>query len=208
MPARQFKIYSWVVIDPGPFDGFLDFETIFGRSAPLHIEIGSGRGTFLIHQARAFANLNFLGIEWASKYYRYSVDRVGRHDLRNVRLTRTDAAAFIQTHIPDGSVDCYHIYYPDPWPKKRHHKRRFVTDDNVDRLYQTLKPGGRVQLATDHADYYEQMCRVFDQNRNRFEAAEFEHPAGAGKNELVGTNYERKYVKEGREKFALAVRKI
>ena len=83
----------------------VDFDAVFGRKAPLHIEIGSGRGTFLVSQAKAFPEINFIGIEWANRYYRYSADRVARWDLRNARMVRDDAAAFIAEHVGDQSVD-------------------------------------------------------------------------------------------------------
>ncbi|MHC4243503.1 MAG: hypothetical protein ACYSU4_13940, partial [Planctomycetota bacterium] len=82
--ARTLKEYSSVLLKPEEIDSKLDFVQIFGRTGPVHIEIGSGKGTFLVNQARAHPGDNFLGIEWARKYYRYAVDRIGRWDLTNV----------------------------------------------------------------------------------------------------------------------------
>ncbi|NLE90012.1 MAG: hypothetical protein GX602_03630, partial [Dehalococcoidales bacterium] len=90
--------------------GKIDSVQIFGRTGTFHIEIGSGRGTFLLNQAQAHPDDNFLGIEWASRYYRYAVDKMGRWNVSNVRLIRTEAASFISDFIPDNSVDCFHIY--------------------------------------------------------------------------------------------------
>ena len=136
--ARILKEYPSVSLYPEDLswgllteDGKIDFVRIFGRAGPVHIEIGTGKGTFLLNQARAQPGDNFLGIEWARKYYRYAVDRIGRWGLTNVRIIRTDAATFLADFIPDDSVECFHIYFPDPWPKKRHHKRRFIRPDNL-----------------------------------------------------------------------------
>ena len=207
MTTRQLHDYPTISIQPESLDGRIDFEVLFGRSGPVEIEIGSGKGTFLVNQAAAFETTSFLGIEWANKYYRYAVDRIGRRGLANVRLIRTDAAQFLAEHVPDGGVDGFHLYYPDPWPKARHHKRRFFCTANVGRMLCCLKPGGWINIATDHADYFEQMQTVAQLAVEADQATiiPFIRPAGAGEGELVGTNYERKYKKEGRPAYALAL---
>ena len=105
--ARTLKEYPSISLKPEDLDGRIDFVRIFGRSGPVHIEIGSGKGTFLLKQAGIHPGDNFLGIEWARKYYRYSVDRIGRWGLTNVRIIRTDAAVFLADYICDNSVDCF-----------------------------------------------------------------------------------------------------
>ncbi|OXU15421.1 tRNA (guanosine(46)-N7)-methyltransferase TrmB [Sedimentisphaera salicampi] len=197
------------IIKPEDYEGFIDFSgDVFASSGPLHIEIGSGKGTFLVHQASAEPEVNFIGIEWARKYYRYAADRMRRWGLTNVRMLQTDAAVFIRGHIADQSVDCYHIYFPDPWPKAKHNKRRFISEKNLPELIRTLKPGGIINAATDHDDYYEQICRVlFESGKDDFEEIEFIKPAGAEEGEKTGTNFERKYIPEGRITKTAAVRK-
>ncbi len=106
--ARAFKNYPDVAVNPEDLDGSIDFAHIFGRPQPVHVEVGSGKGTFLLNEARAFPEINFLGIEWASKYYRHAVDRIGRWGLSNVRLIRTDATAFLRESLPNESVSCFH----------------------------------------------------------------------------------------------------
>jgi tRNA (guanine-N7-)-methyltransferase len=185
----------------------IDFARIFGRKGPVHIEVGSGRGTFLVAQARKQPEANFLGIEKALKFYRHSLDRIGRWDLRNVRVLRTDAEIFVRESVPAGSVDCFHIYFPDPWPKKRHQKRRFVQSDTLAVLIRCLKPLGQIRVATDHADYFEQIQSVTSVYADRLEEIEFERPASAREGELTGTNYERKYVEDRRPIYTAAFRK-
>jgi tRNA (guanine-N7-)-methyltransferase len=204
---RILKDYPHVSLKLEDLDGRIDFVCLFGRSAPVHIEIGIGRGTFLLNQAKAQPQLNFLGIEWANKYYRYSVDRIGRWNLTNVRIIRTDAASFIIDFLPDVSVDCFHIYFPDPWPKKRHYKRRFFNTANTNQLLRSLKTGGTLRIATDHAQYFEQIKNVIAANADTLEQVDFLPAAGADTGEWVGTNFERKYLKENRQIFCLAVKK-
>jgi tRNA (guanine-N7-)-methyltransferase len=204
---RTLKDYSNVSLRLEDLDGQIDFIHLFGRPGPVHIEIGIGRATFLLNQAKAHPQLNFLGIEWANKYYRYSVDRIGRWNLANVRIIRADAAQFLTDYISDSSVDCFHVYFPDPWPKKRHHKRRFFNTANTDQLLRCLKPAGHLRIATDHAEYFEQIKNVIAANADRLEQVDFLPTAGADTGEWVGTNFERKYLKENRPILCLAVRK-
>lgn len=205
--ARTLKEYPSVSLKVEDLNGKIDFFRIFGRSAPIHIEIGSGKGTFLLKQAGAQPGDNFLGIEWARKYYRYAVDRIGRWALTNARIIRTDAAVFLADYICDSSVDCFHIYFPDPWPKKRHHKRRFVCQANLEHLIRCLKTGGKIKIATDHADYFEVIQKLINNEQKRLEEIQFHPTAGADTGEWVGTNFERKYLKDQRPIYTLAVKK-
>jgi tRNA (guanine-N7-)-methyltransferase len=173
----------------------------------VHIEIGSGKGTFLVNQASAYPEVGFLGIEWARRFYRYAVDRVGRRGLANVRIIRADAVTFLAEYVGDSTVDAFHVYFPDPWPKKRHHKRRFLQTSNLAVLIRCLKRGGDIQIATDHADYYEQILSAIEGFQDVFEQVTFRSPAGAERGEAAGTNYERKYIKDGRTIRTLALRK-
>jgi tRNA (guanine-N7-)-methyltransferase len=207
---RTLTDYSNISISPEIIHQMIDFDVIFGRSAPVEMEVGSGKGTFLLAEAKAFPEKNFFGIEWANKFYRHAVDRIGRWNISNVRLMRTDAAAFIANHIPDETIQLFHLYFPDPWPKKRHNKRRFFCDENLAQLRRILKSGGIINIATDHSDYFGQMTEVAQRaiEREHFKEIDFIRPAGAQEDELVGTNFERKYLKEGRKTFTLALQKI
>jgi len=206
--GRELKEYPDVVLKPEELSGPIDFLQVFGRSGPVHIEIGSGKATFLASQAKAQPETDFLGIEWARKFWRHAIDRIGRWGLANVRIVRADAPVFLRDFVPEGSVGCFHIYFPDPWPKKRHHKRRLLQQSNVEVMIRLLKPGGEICIATDHAEYYEQIKQVIAGFSGRLEEIEFLRPAGAREGELTGTNYERKYLKDGRPVYTIAVRKI
>jgi tRNA (guanine-N7-)-methyltransferase len=205
--SRVLKDFLEVSLKQENLGGAVNFGDIFGRSAPVHIEIGSGKATFLVNEAGTRPCDDFLGIEWCNKIYRYAVDRVGRRGLTNVRIIRADAVVFLKELVPDGSVDFFHIYFPDPWPKKRHHKRRFISPNNLEQLLRCLKSGGVINIATDHAEYFEQIKQVMAHERLR--EIEFFPTAGAepGKGEWAGTNFERKYLKEGRPIYTLARQK-
>ena len=205
--ARQLKEYPDIAIKPEFLDGSIDFKKIFGRNGPIHIEVGSGRGTFLVHQAKLSPEVNFLGIEWASRYYRYSVDRIGRWGLKNVRMLRADAAVFLAQHVPDNSLDCVHIYFPDPWPKKKHHKRRFISNKNLEQILRCLKKNGTIRIATDHAGYFEQIEEVLAEKNDCLRQIDFLPTAGASIGEWVGSNFERKYLKEKRPIYTAAFKK-
>ncbi|MBN1766271.1 MAG: tRNA (guanosine(46)-N7)-methyltransferase TrmB [Sedimentisphaerales bacterium] len=189
----------------------LELQDIFFRPGPVQIEIGSGKGTFLLNQARAHPEVNYLGIEWANKYYRYSVDRMRRWQMGNVRILRADAREFIGRFLPDESVQTYHVYFPDPWPKKRHHKRRFFCPDTIFTVLRTLLPAGFLRIATDHADYFQVITEVLRDHQEiapRFEQVDFYPTDSADVGEWVGSNFERKYLREGRKIYTLALRKI
>jgi len=205
--ARILKDYEAVSLKIENLNGKIDFVRIFGRPTPVNIEIGSGKGTFLLNQARANPGDNFLGIEWASRYYRLAVDRIGRWNITNVRIIRTEAASFIADFVTDNSVDCFHIYFPDPWPKKRHHKRRFIYPDNLENLIRCMKTNGQLRIATDHAEYFQQIKMVLAGASDKLEEIDFLPTAGAETGEWVGTNFERKYIKGQRPIYTVALRK-
>lgn len=173
----------------------------------MDLEIGSGKGTFLVQQAALEPNVDFLGIEWAKKFWRHAADRARRHALGNVRLLWADATVFVRNYVGDGSLRRVHIYFPDPWPKARHHKRRSVQAPFLRELHRVLRPGGEVRLATDHAEYFAWMEEHAAEVSDLFERRPFERPDSAGDEELVGTNFERKYRREGRPFHAMVLAK-
>lgn len=207
---KKFKkeYFEKIAINPEELDGYIDFEKLFDNSNPVEIEIGSGKGTFLVNQAKSFAGKNFLGIEWANKYYKHAVDRIGRWALENVKMLRTDATTFLPEHISPDSISGYHIYFPDPWPKKRHHKRRFICKNNIEVMLRTLKTGGIINIATDHADYFDWMKEHIATFTGRVKEVDYIRTAGADDGEMAGTNFERKYLKQGRNVYTIAIKKL
>ncbi|MFC1783568.1 tRNA (guanosine(46)-N7)-methyltransferase TrmB [Planctomycetota bacterium] len=200
-----------IAVDLDNYSPPMDLERLFGGSEPIHIEVGAGKGTFLLNQARSCPEVNYLGIEWANKYYRYSVERMRRWQVPNVRILRTDARYFIERYLPDECVNTYHIYFPDPWPKKRHHKRRFFLPDNLAHLVRSLVIGGELRTTTDHAEYFEIIRNLLlpdSTSAALFEPIDFLPANTAHPGEWVGSNFERKYLKQDRPIYTLAVRKL
>ncbi len=183
----------------------------FGPRAhlPLEIEIGSGKGTFLVQQAPRQPEVNFLGIEWAGEFFRYAADRVRRNEIPNVRLLHADAIEFIRHRCPAAICRVIHLYFPDPWPKKRHHKRRSVQDQSLLDFHRILEPGGEVRIVTDHDEYWQWIEEHALRAQSLFAREPFAPPGDgdSGGGELVGTNFERKYRREGRPFHAMTLRK-
>jgi len=127
----------------------LDLAALFGRSAPLEIEVGAGRGDFLIERAAACPERDFLAVELAASVARLMAARAGRRALRNLRVLVADARTIVNLMLPAASVAAYHIYFPDPWPKARHGKHRMLSPATVAGLARTLAPGGRIHVASD-----------------------------------------------------------
>ena len=183
----------------------MDFAAMFGNARPVELEIGCGKGTFILGRAQARPEVNLLGVEWARAYCHYTADRVRRAGLTNVRMLRVDAALLVSTLIAPASLSRVHIYFPDPWPKTRHHRRRLIQTPFIARLHDLLAPGGQVLIVTDHLDYFEHIGRVLASARG-FVRVAFPQMAD-NEGELVGTNFERKYIAQGRPFYKAALLK-
>ncbi|MDX2146689.1 MAG: tRNA (guanosine(46)-N7)-methyltransferase TrmB [Planctomycetota bacterium] len=179
---------------------------------PFEIEIGCGKGTFLLNQASAESATNFLGIEYAGEYWAYTGDRCRRAGLTNVRVLYADAVDFVRWRVPDSIVRVIHLYFSDPWPKRRHHKNRVVQDRFLRDCWRVLVPAGELRIVTDHEEYWEWMQEKFAKVAQGpgalFERLEFETPAAAREGELVGSNFERKYRREGRPFYSCRLRRL
>ncbi len=176
---------------------------LFGNDNPVELEIGMGKGTFLVGQAGRRPEVNFFGIEWARWYWRYASDRLRRRGLTaNVRTVRAEAREFVEDRVPPGSLSVLHVYFPDPWPKARHNKRRMIQKSFMPLAERALAPGGRLQVVTEHADYWQQIEPTIEASPlKRVDYVDF---GSAGEGEVVGTNFERKYIAEGRTFHSIA----
>lgn len=186
----------------GPIDPRAWFEHPDRR---FEIEIGSGKGTFLVQQAPLHPQTNYLGIEWAGEFYRYAADRMRRRGMDNVRILRADATEFLTHWCQRGVAIVVHLYFLDPWPKKRHHKRRVVRDDTIRVLHRVLAEGGELRLVTDHDDLWAWYEDHAARHGELFARRPFERLGSADADELVGTNYERKFAREGRPFHAMTL---
>lgn len=188
-PSQQAILYT----PPSWFER-LDWARVFPKAQPIEVDLGCGDGTLLLHWARKFPDRNWLGVERLKgrilKLER-KAPRLGIAD--NLRGLRIESGYAVEWLFPPASIAAYHIYFPDPWPKKRHHKRRLFQPEFVAALRWTLTTGGYVNLATDHRDYFAQMLEVFGAATG-FERVEPLVPATPEDM----TDFERDFVAEGR----------
>ena len=183
----------------------LDLDTLFNRPAAVTLEVGFGNGDSLMQQAASKPQNNYLGIE----VHRPGVGRLlhlaDNAGITNVRVINHDAVEVLQQQIPDQGLDCVQLFFPDPWHKKRHHKRRIVKAEFIQLIHQKLKSGGLFHLATDWQDYAEHMLKQMEQARG------FTNTAGEG-NYAINTDrpltkFERRGQRLGHGVWDLVYRK-
>ena len=134
----------------------IDWGELFGNENPVEIEIGCGKGRFLLEASRQHPEINYVGVERALKYVQHAKERLLKGNATGVFLIWSDAAYLVDRYIGEGAVDAYHVYFPDPWPKKRHRKRRLFRNEIwLGGLIRTLNSSkGRIYVATDYAEYF------------------------------------------------------
>jgi tRNA (guanine-N7-)-methyltransferase len=186
----------------------LDWGEVFGAPGPVEVEIGIGKGRFLLEVAALRPEVHHLGVEWANQYLSIAEERAAKRGLTNVRFVRVDAKELLARAVPEGSVDVYYVFYPDPWPKKRHHKRRFFDGPTVDRIAATLKPGGHLHVATDHDGYWEALEPLVDAHPHLERLARFGGEAFPVPVDGPLTNFEAKYAVEGRSQHRASWRRL
>jgi len=135
---------------PRPWDP----AALFGRQAPLEIEVGSGKGLFLSHSSTTRPDVDFLGIEVAHKYAEFAANALAKLDVRNAIVVDGDATRIFTELIPDNSLAAVHVYFPDPWWKMKHRKRRVMRESFVRDVQRALRPGGSLHFWTDVEEYF------------------------------------------------------
>jgi tRNA (guanine-N7-)-methyltransferase len=175
----------------------LDFAEVFGREAPVEVDIGCGNGTFVTALAAQKPERNFLGIERLAGRIRSVCRNAASLELANVRVLRIDALHALAQLIPPASVEILHLLFPDPWPKRRHHRRRTVTDEFVAAVHRALVPDGLFHIATDHPEYFQLIERLI---LSRFEAAPRNEP-------FPKSTFEQRFAVRGLEIHRLLLRK-
>jgi tRNA (guanine-N7-)-methyltransferase len=136
----------------------LDLKKIFGRKAPLHVDLGCGDGSFLCTLAQRLPDKNFLGVERLSGRVRRTALKA--NSLDNVRLLQVESSYAVRYLLPPGSVQMFYLLFPDPWPKRRHHRRRIVTPDFLSSVRVALEQNGVIYIATDYLDYFKQIKEI------------------------------------------------
>lgn len=184
------------------------WRELFSADRPVEIEVGSGKGLFLANAAARRPDRSFVGLEVSRKYAREAAARIAKAGLTNVKLMRGDARIFFDRLVLPASVETIHVYFPDPWWKRRHRKRRIFNDWFVDRVIVSLVSRGELRLATDVSEYYESIIKLIAR-RAELIAVDFPEPGEpiTGEADYL-TNFERKYRIEGRSIYRACYQKI
>ncbi len=192
LPLEELEPYLLPLPDP---PAPLDWPALFGNAHPVELEVGFGKGLFLLTQALARPDVNFVGVEIVRKYQLFTATRLAKRGLRNARLACGDARLFLRDRVADGSLAAVHVYFPDPWWKKRHHKRRVFTPQFAAQCERVLGPGGRLHVATDVEEYFGLMREALAPLGGLVELPA--EPEGEGQPDGCQTNFERKARERG-----------
>ena len=182
---------SSLIYRPDSILDWLNLEKLFARRQPVEVELGSGDGSFLSQYAKLRLDRNFIGVERLLGRLR-KLDKKGRRaGLANLRVVRIEAAYFLDYLLPKKSIAALHVYFPDPWPKRRHRRKRLINDQFTESASKILEPGGVVYLRTDDIDYFTQMNQVFRASPG-FQPVET--PANLA---AIVTDFEREFLARG-----------
>ncbi len=177
-------------------DSPLEWEALFGRDAAHVIEIGFGNGDTLVAQAAERADADFIGIEVHEPGVGHCLIKLREAGVANLKAISHDAIEVLDRQIPAGSVDRINLYFPDPWPKKRHHKRRIVQPSFLELCWKALRPDGALHIATDWANYAEHIDEVLGESE-RFELDERREHGGDAPLDRPQTKFEQRGLKLG-----------
>lgn len=201
--SRRFRIApnadQWMLELPPGVEP-IDWQALFGRRAPLELEIGCGKGLFLLNAARRDPDANFVGIEVARKFAIQSASRLAKRAVPNARVLCADARVLVAYRLAEASVRRIHVLFPDPWWKKRHRKRRVFTPEFVIHCGRVLEPGGEVHVATDVQEYFRDIEALFAAHSD-LASRPVAEPAEPSHDMDYLTNYERRSRKAGKPVF-------
>lgn len=174
---------------------------IFSRTAPLEVDLGCGDGAYLVALAKQNPDRNFLGIERLLGRVRGTSQKIRHAGLTNARILRVEIAYAVTHLLPVHSVEVFHLMFPDPWPKRRHLRRRLITTDFLTSIYRALTPRGVLRIATDQADYFREIERLIAQSSQFMRAAEENVPE-------VSSTFEKRFRQGEIEIHRLELRKV
>lgn len=193
---------SAIIVRPPSYIERLDVRALFAKAQPLEVELGAGDGSFFVQWAALNPDVNFLGVERLLGRLRKIERKSRRLGLSNARVLRLEANYFAEYLLPHASVSAFHIYFPDPWPKRKHLANRLVNDPFTEVIRAALTPGGIIYLRTDHQDYFAQMTGVFGANTH------FEPVPTPERLAAVLTDFERGFNAEGIQTNRAAYRRV
>ncbi len=166
LTADELAPYVWNLpriehgADPTPSPAPIDWAVLFANGHPVEVEVGTGKGLFLLATAAARPDTNFLGVEIVRKYQLYAATRFAVRELPNAKTACADAKLVLRDHVRAGSLAAVHVYFPDPWWKTRHRKRRVFTPEFAALAARSTTVGGRLHIATDVEEYFGVMTAI------------------------------------------------
>ena len=199
--------FSGFISEVEAIEAPFDPQSLFPEEQDLELEIGSGKGHFVLTFAEKFPNKNFLGNEVARKYADFAAYRLARHERRNAFMLQGDGLRLLNELMPSESATGIHVYFPDPWWKERHRKRRVIQPESVKNIQRVLKQGGSFHFWTDVEEYFEEACSTVQQN------CELHGPihvvASAPEHDMdYRTHFERRMRKNGHDVFRAEFKKL
>lgn len=194
----------------------LDLEIIFGRTAPLHVDLGCGDGTLLVALAQRHPDKNFLGIERLLGRVNSTAHKIDKCKIDNARVLRMETSYAVRYLFAPESVETFYLLFPDPWPKRRHQRRRVVTEKFFEAIHAALILGGTFHLATDQLDYFEQTLRMADLSDANFRkldrlnrsSSQARENVDAEDVDLPVTKFEKRFRAQGAPIYRLLLRKV
>ena len=209
LPEEELLAYQWTApvrlrgrwgVHPGG-DGTpaepICWESLFGNANPVEIEVGFGKGMFLLNAAESQPGTNFFGIEIIRKYQLFAATRVAVRKLTNAKTCSADAKLVLRDYVAPGSVAAVHVYFPDPWWKNRHEKRKLFTHEFAELVLRVLRPGGELYFVSDVADYFAMVSELLGTMPGYLPLPPVPATAGSHDADYL-TNFERKFRQEGR----------
>lgn len=184
----------------------LDWREVFGNDHPVELEVGFGKGLFLVTAAQAYPETNFVGIEIVRKYQLFAATRLAKRGLRNVRVACADVSLFLPRYVAADSLQALHVYFPDPWWKQRHHKRRVFTAEFVAECLRILRPGGQLHAVTDVEEYAAVMTTLLAAQPDLRPLPPPSEKIPSHDLDYL-TNFERKFRKQGKSIFRMCYEK-
>jgi tRNA (guanine-N7-)-methyltransferase len=208
LPLEDLAPYLLTVPTSTPGEGAgestapLDWRAVFGNDHPVELEVGFGKGLFLVTAAQARPEVNFAGVEIVRKYQLFAATRLAKRGLRNVRVACADVRLFLPRCVATASLHAVHVYFPDPWWKKRHHKRRVFTAEFVGECARVLRPGGEMHAVTDVQEYAQVMADLLAA-QPALRPLPVPEPYQPMHDLDYLTNFERKFRKQGKPIFRM-----
>ncbi|MEY2520239.1 MAG: tRNA (guanine-N7-)-methyltransferase [Verrucomicrobiota bacterium] len=194
-PAFQAEIVLDDALTP------LNLYELFGRTAPLQVDLGCGDGSFLAASAAANPGQDFLGVERLLGRTQTACRKIIMGELTNARVLRCDISRAVQSLLPPGSVDFFHLMFPDPWPKRRHASRRIVTKTFFAFIHQTLAPHGTLRITTDQHDYFRKIESLAATSPGFVPTVDEQRQSGS-------STFEKRFRQSGTEIYRLVLRKV